>query len=411
MTTAARPAVGVTGIGAVSAWGWDVEALWTGLASGETAIKRFDRFDHRQYSTHVAAQVPDPPASTAARLEMLGRGCLAERFALAATDEALRMAGLEEDLSAERAGVFFSSSTGGMLEAEQYYFELKAGRRPDLRLIATQTVSIPGDAVARRFRVTGPVETTSSACASGALALESALDAVRRGEVSIAIAGGSDSLCRTTFGGFNALRAVAENPCVPFRRERTGLSLGEGAGVMVLEPLDAARARGREPLAFLAGAGSSSDAHHMTAPQPHGVGAARAMTAALGDAGLDRAEVDFLNAHGTGTPLNDLAEWRALDQVFGERANRLPLTSSKGSIGHLLGSAGSIEAVATVLCLQHGAVHPCAGPGELDPEAPVDLVRDRPRFLDGPCCALSLNLGFGGCNGALILTERGQGQE
>jgi 3-oxoacyl-[acyl-carrier-protein] synthase II len=403
VTRSSRPAVAVTGIGAVSAWGWGVEPLWAGLSSGATAIAGFDRFDHGGYPTHLAAQVSDAGATDEATPRGPRGACLAECFALAAAHEALRMAGFGDDLSGERAGVYFSSSTGGMFEAEQYYLALRAGERPDLRLVATHTVTVPGDAVARRFRVAGPVETTSSACASGALALESALAAVRRGDVEVALAGGSDSLCRTTFGGFNALRSVAETPCLPFRQERTGLSLGEGAGVLVLEAVDAARARGRQPLAILAGAGSASDAHHMTAPHPRGDGAARAVDAALGDAGIDASGIDFVNAHGTGTPLNDLAEWQALSRVFGRRASRLPLTSTKASIGHLLGSAGSIEAVATVLCLRHRAVHPCAGAGEIDPLTPVDLVRHQPRRLGRSCRALSLNLGFGGCNGALVL--------
>lgn len=401
MTTPERPIVAVTGIGAVSGFGWGVEALWEGLEAGATAIAAFDRFDHAEYATHVAAQVPRREGRPDGR----EGGSLAERFALAAAGEALTMAGLGDDLSAVSAGVYFSSSTGGMFEAEEYYLALRAGDRPDLRLMASHTVSVTGDAVARRFRVTGPVETTSSACASGALAVESALDAVRRGDVTLAIAGGSDSLCRTTFGGFNALRSVAEGPCLPFRQERTGLSLGEGAGVLVLETLEAARRRGRSPLAILAGAGSSSDAHHMTAPDPRGEGAARAIEAALADAGVTAADIDFINAHGTATPLNDVAEWQALRRVFGEHAGRLPLTASKASIGHLLGSAGSIEAVATVLSLLRRAVHPCAGPGEVDRETPVDLVRQRPRQFAGPACAVSLNLGFGGCNGALVLAS------
>jgi 3-oxoacyl-[acyl-carrier-protein] synthase II len=311
-----------------------------------------------------------------------------------------------DDLSTAGCGIYFSSSTGGMFEAEQYYLAQRAGDRPDLRLMATHTVAVPAEAVARRLGVTGAVETTSSACASGALAVESALRALRRGDVSLAIAGGADSLCRTTFGGFNALRSIAEDPCVPFRRERTGLSLGEGAGVLVLEPVEAIRARGLEPLAVLEGAGSSSDAHHMTAPHPEGDGAARAMLAALTDAGLAPDAISFVNAHGTGTPLNDLAEWKALSAVFGDRASRIPVTSTKASVGHLLGSAGSLEAVATVLGLQDLRVHPCAGSGTLDPSTPVDLVRDQPRPQRLPCTAMSLNLGFGGCNGALVLTRR-----
>jgi 3-oxoacyl-[acyl-carrier-protein] synthase II len=173
-----------------------------------------------------------------------------------------------------------------------------------------------------------------------------------------------------------------------------------------LETAASAAARGARPLAELAGAGSTGDAHHMTAPRPDGDGAARAIEAALADAGVGPDEIDFVNAHGTGTPLNDLAEWQALVRVFGERAHRLPLTSTKGSVGHLLGSAGAAEAAATVLCLDRGAVHPTPGMAAVDPATPVRLVTGRPLPLAANA-ALSLNLAFGGCNAAVVLTRGG----
>jgi 3-oxoacyl-[acyl-carrier-protein] synthase II len=240
-----------------------------------------------------------------------------------------------------------------------------------------------------------------------------ALDALRAGEVEVAVAGGSDSLCQLTYAGFNALRAVSEEPCRPFRTARDGMSIGEGAAVLVLEPLARALARGARPLALLAGAGASCDAHHMTAPEASGAGAAAALSAALADAGIDPAEVVFVDAHGTGTPLNDAAEWRALERVFGPRARTLPVAATKAAVGHLLGSAGAIEAVATVLCLAAGEVHPTPGGGEIDPEAPAALVAGRPLPIAGRAggAAVSINLAFGGSNAALVFerTARADG--
>jgi len=347
---------------------------------------------------------------------------MADRFAVAAAVEAVRQAGLPlpfESLNGEPGvscvGVFFGSSTGGMWEAEAFFQDfLTMRRRSRLRHLASHQVNAPGDALARHLGVTGPVWTFSSACASGALALGAALEAVRSGEVEVALAGGSDSLCQLTYAGFNALRSVDEGPCRPFRAGRAGMSIGEGAAVLVLEPLARVLARGAVPLAVLAGAGASCDAHHMTAPDPSGTGAAAALEAALGDAGFAPEEIDFVNAHGTGTPLNDAAEWNALQRVFGARAAELPVTATKALLGHLLGSAGAIEAVATVLCLRHGELHPVPSgepaasletPGA-DP-VPVALVLDRPLPLPGARAAVSTSLAFGGSNAALVFSRYG----
>jgi 3-oxoacyl-(acyl-carrier-protein) synthase len=279
-------------------------------------------------------------------------------------------------------------------------------RDADVRPLGSQQVSSPGDAVARRLRVCGPVETVSSACSSATLAIGLGLAAIRDGEADLAVVGGADTLCRTTFGGFNALGAVDQKPCTPFRASRAGLSLGEGGAALVLESLDAALARGAAPLGELAGAGASCDAHHMTAPDPEGRGAALALRRALDDAALPPSAVDAINAHGTGTPHNDLAEYRAIADVFGERASSIPLTATKASVGHLLGSSGAIEAVVTVLSLSQQCVPPTPGPAAVDPEIPVRLV------VGGPLAArlevaVSVNLAFGGCNGALVFRRRG----
>jgi 3-oxoacyl-[acyl-carrier-protein] synthase II len=404
---AESPPVVVTGVGAVSGYGWGAAALWQGLRSGRTAVGPFDRFDHQGHRTHVAAQAP-PLANEP--LSANGHGdSLADGFAVAAAREALAQAGLAaagESLPARlRAALFFGSSTGGIFESEGFFDELTrpAARRARLDLLRSQQTSGPGEAVARALGVGGPVLTISSACASATLAIGRGLEALRSGEVDVALVGGADSLCRMTYAGFNSLRAVDAEPCRPFRGERAGLSIGEGAALLVLEPLSAARARGARPLAWLAGAAASCDAYHMTAPDPSGGGVARAIRGALADAGVEPAAVDFVNAHGTGTPLNDAAEWQALRAVFGERAARLPVTSTKGCVGHLLGSAGAIEAVATVLCLLHGEVHPTPGAGPVDPSCPVDLVLEAGRPVAGEAAALSANFAFGGSNAALLL--------
>ncbi len=400
-----RRTVVITGLGAVSPFGWGTAALWKGLRAGDHAVGSFDRFDAARHRTQIAAQVPHPGDADVASAAG-DTSSLADAFAVAAADEALAQAGFKRGIAGCDAGVYFGSSTGGMLESEAFFAGLlrpRGERTFRMRDLLSQPPSGPGDAVARAFGVRGPVTTLSSACASATLALGEALAALREGEVEVALAGGADSLCQLTYAGFNSLRAVDAGPCRPFRHQREGMTLGEGAGVLVLETLAHATARGARPLAVLAGAGASCDAHHMTAPDPSGAGVARAIRLALADAGVDADAVAFVNAHGTGTPLNDAAEWAALSTVFGERARRVPVTSSKGNLGHFLGSAGAIEAVATVLCLQHGEVHPTPGAGPVDPEAPVDLVLGEPRSIARNGAALSTNFAFGGSNAAVIL--------
>jgi 3-oxoacyl-[acyl-carrier-protein] synthase II len=426
----------VTGLGAVSGLGWGVEPLWEGLRAGRTGIRPFARFDHSGHRTHLAAEVPEPPPSLAAlerRVHFWRRLSLADRYAVFAAAEALAQAGLGVPLASSPddeegnagVGVYFGSSTGGMFESELFFADFLADRRrARLSGLTAQQVNGPGDAVARHLGITGPVQTVSSACASGALALGAALEAIRAGEVDLAIAGGADSLCQLTYAGFNALRSVDAGACRPFRAAREGMSFGEGAAVLVLEPLERALARGVRPLAELAGAGASCDAHHMTAPDPSGAGAAAALVAALRDAGLPPGAVDFVNAHATGTPLNDAAEWRAMARVFGERAEGLPVAATKGIIGHLLGSSGAIEALVTVLSLMRGELHPVPGGADtagtseasgteedfgenrgMDPDLPVMLVLDRPLALPEARTAVSTSLAFGGSNAALVFSR------
>jgi 3-oxoacyl-[acyl-carrier-protein] synthase II len=407
--------VAVTGLGAVSAFGWGVEALRRGLAAGETAIGPLRRFAGEGHRTAVAAEVPsadEAPEALARLVPGWADLSLADRFALAAAAEALAGAGGAAAVLGgrpESAGVFFGGSTAGMLESEEVFAERSGAPllRRGLERLASQPLDAPAAAVARAFGLGGPVVTVSSACASGTQALGLALDALRSGEVEVALAGGADSLCRLTYAGFNALRVVDARPCRPFRAAREGMTLGEGAGVLVLEPEERVRARGAEGIARLLGVGNSCDAHHMTAPHPEGVGAALAIERALSDAGLDGGVPAFFNAHGTGTPLNDLSEWRGMERVFGAGASEVPLTATKAAVGHLLGSSGAIEAVATVLCLRDRQVHPAPGDGDLDPETPVRLVLDEPLRLELEGVALSTSFGFGGANAAAVFGPAG----
>lgn len=392
--------IAIVGIGAVTPFGWSVPEFRNGLRAGRTAVGPFDRFDASRHRTRLAAQAPPPPS----RLRFPRRASTADRFALAAAREALDQAGLTGTPLGRSSAVIFGSSTGGMLESESWFDGLARNSARDSLLVAQQ-FSAPGEAVAREARVGGPVETISAACASGAMALARALDALRSGEVDMALAGGSDSLCQLTYAGFNALRSVADMPSRPFRRNRDGLSLGEGSAVLVLEPLERALERGAAPLALLAGAGESCDAHHMTAPEPSGAGAARAIRWALESACVGPESIAFINAHGTGTPHNDASESAALHTVFGDRTSSIPVTSTKSLVGHLLGSAGALEAVATVLDLTDRCVHPMPDGGEPDPELRLDVVIGSSRRVPAATHALTTNLAFGGANAALVLAR------
>lgn len=408
--------VAVTGLGAVSAWGWTLDDFWEGLLRGAPGIAEAEQFDVAGQRTSLASEVMDDDGNRQDLTELwrspaARRWSRADRFAVAAATEAWRLARLGPARREGSVGVFFGGSTAAMSEGEDYFGALVCDREalPTIRYLASHQINGPGDAVARHLGVTGRVETLSSACASGGLALGSALDALRRGEVEVAVAGGADSLCKLTYAGFNSLRAVDPDLCAPFHAERAGLNLGEGAGMLVLETVERALSRGRSPLALLLGHGASCDAHHMTAPHPEGEGASRAIEAALGDAGISESDVLFVNAHGTGTPLNDRAEGAAFARIFGDRLGRIPMTSTKGLVGHYLGSSGAIEAVASVLGLSHGVVHPTPGRGEVDPDIPVDLVVHEPRRLEVPAdrlaCAVSTSFAFGGSNAAVVFAR------
>lgn len=387
----------VTGLGAVSSLGPTADSLWQHAIAGKRGIDKLDLFDVATHRTTLAAQVDSsqlPPA--------FAHMARADRFGCLATEAAVRNLPAET-LQSVRAGVFFGSSTGALFEGERFLRELLAKREGDLHTIVGLQNDGPGNAVARQFGVHGPVMTFSTACTSANVAIGAALDALRSGEVDLAIAGGADELCEITFAGFNSLRAIDANPSRPFREDRAGLSIGEGSGVLLLERKSHAIARGATMLAELVGCGRSCDAQHVSAPDPNGIGAARAIELALADANLSAGDVTFVNAHGTGTPHNDVAESQAMQRVFGERARTLPITSTKSMVGHLLGAAGGIEAVLTVMAIQHQLLPATAGEAPADSALGLDVVVHESRTLPKTNVGISTNLAFGGNNAVIVI--------
>lgn len=386
----------VSGLGAVSALGPDVAAFRRGLREGRSGIGALTRFASGGRSDR-AAEVPyegsGAPANGSLRLSH------ADRLARAAAREAVRAAGLEPAMLAE-AMLVVGSTTGGMRATEEHYWARARGEAARYRLsrLLATPLSTPTDVVAQDLGIGGARRTVATACSSSALAIGLAAEAIRRGRTDVAVVVGTDQLCRLTYAGFEALQALDVEACRPFDRTRRGLTLGEGAGALVLESAAHAAARGARPVVVLGGWGTTSDGHHPTAPHPEGAGAIRALQAALADAGRAPADVDYVNAHGSATPQNDAIEMRVLRAVLGARLGRVPVSSTKSQIGHCLGAAGALEAVATVVALDDGVLPPTLRVREPEPEwADVDLVADAGRTAP-LACALTASYGFGGHN-------------
>ncbi|HEY2993518.1 MAG TPA: beta-ketoacyl-[acyl-carrier-protein] synthase family protein [Methylomirabilota bacterium] len=383
----------VTGLGAVTPFGSGVKAYWAGLAAGTCAIRPLTVIEADGFRCRIAAEVPEVSSGSRRRSR-------ADRLALGAVVEALDDAGLTAADRAE-AALVTGAVGGGMLEAEAWYWARARGERPPGWAAALRAI-LPGshaEALGHRLRLGGPRHTVVTACSSGAVALAEAADLVADGVVDVAVAGGVDAMTRMCFMGFNALKLLDPEPCRPFDRDRRGMSIGEGAAFVVLEAAERARARGARVHAELAGHGMTTDAFHVTAPEPEGEGMARAMCAALAAAGVSPPAVGYVNAHGTATPQNDRIEARAIARVFGEGG---PLVSStKSMIGHTMAAAGALEAIATILALTHELIPPTATLVTPDPEVTFDCV---PRVAREAAveCAISNSFGFGGQNVTLL---------
>jgi 3-oxoacyl-[acyl-carrier-protein] synthase II len=395
----------ITGVGSWNGFGAGVPAFLDALRAGRCAIGDMTLFPTDRFRTHRAAVAPTPERDRALGASLARRLSRSDRFALAAAREAWAGSGIATSgLAAERIAVVVGGTTGGMLEAEEALRARRSGETRRFRpgVLVSMPVHATAQLLAFALDCRGPRATLVTACSSSANSIGVAADWIQDGRADAVVAGGTDAHCKMTYAGFNALQALDPDSCRPFDRRRAGLSLGEGAAMFVLEEEERARKRGAEILAVFAGYGTSADAHHMTAPDPQGRGAVAAMRRALAEANLASDDVDYVNAHGTGTPTNDPIETRAVKTVFGDHARRLAVSSTKSLVGHCLGAAGAIEILATVLALRHGFVPPTVNLEEPDPECDLDYVprEARDKRLRA---ALSNSYGFGGNNTSVVL--------
>jgi 3-oxoacyl-[acyl-carrier-protein] synthase II len=401
-----RRRVVVSGLGAVTALGPTLEQTWKGLLAGACGIRPLSLFDPSAYRTQTAAQIDEIPDAflTPAERRRMSR---ADRLGLAAAREALAASGLE--LSREnptRLGVILGGGTSGLIDSEAFFELYLKGRKARPSKVLNHLPDSITDRVAQRFGLEGIKSTITTACSSSANALGYAFDAIVAGLADVVVTGGSDVLARLTYGGFNSLRSVDPDPCRPFDRDRKGLSIGEAAGILVLEEEQRARRRGAPIVAELRGYGVTSDAYHMTAPDPSGSAGGRTIAAALENAGVDADSVDYVNAHGTATPQNDSAETAALKAALGDRARRIPISSIKSMIGHCLCASGAIEAVATALTVRDGRVPPTIHYENPDPACDLDYVPNAARDHEVRV-ALSNSFAFGGNSSVVVLARYG----
>jgi len=413
MDREARRTVVVTGIGLVTPLGCGTAENWEALCAGRSGTGPVTRFDASPLPARVAGEVRGFEADRFLDRKEQRRTDLFIQYALAAASLAVDDAGLSVPLAAPtRVGVIVGTGIGGIKSVEDSVpaFIEKDVKRISPFLVPRLIPSMAASQVAMRIGARGPSYATSSACASGAHALGDALALLRDGTQDVVLAGGAEApICMMGYLGFAAMRALStafnDDPTRasrPFDSDRDGFVMAEGAGVLVLETLEHARARGARPLVELAGYGATCDAHHLTQPEPDGLGAATCMTLALNDASLHPTDVDYVNAHGTGTELNDVVETQAIKRVFGERAATLAVSSTKSMTGHTLGAAGAIEAAYTALALSRGIVPPTINLDHADPACDLDYVANVARRMPLRA-ALSNSFGFGGTNACVAL--------
>ncbi len=402
----------VTGLGTVNPCGLDVETSWNEVLAGRSGITNIARFDAREFDMpcRVAGELKGFDPLNWFKAKDIKKFDLMAQYGIAATEMAWSDAGLPRDgtgLDFEMAGTILGTGIGGLDTIEHTHTTImeKGHQRVSPFFVPKMMANAVAGTISIRFGLMGPSFITSSACASSNHAMACAFRSVRHGEQDLCVTGGAEATI-TTMGmaGFNSLRAMSrahnDEPTKasrPFDKGRDGFVMGEGAGILIFEELEHAKKRGARIYCEIVGAGMTADAFHITAPAPGGSGPRRAMQRALRDAGIEPEQVDYINAHGTSTALNDAAETEAVKAAFGEHAYKLAMSSSKSLVGHLLGGSGGVEAVFTAKSIQEGRVHPTINQDEPDPECDLDYVPNVMRELDVRY-ALSNSLGFGGHN-------------
>ena len=403
----------ITGLGAVTPLGNNVDDFWAGIREGKVGIGPITKFDTTDYKVKIAAEVKDFKAADYMDFKAAKRMENFSQYAVAAAKEAFAMAGL--DMSQEdpyRVGVIIGSGVGSLQAIEREHQKLleKGPAKVNLMLVPMMISNMAAGNVSIQLGARGKCTDVVTACASGTHSIGDAFRAIQYGDAEVMIAGGTENAI-TPIGvsGFTNLTALTtcndpERASIPFDKDRSGFVLGEGAGIVILEELEHAKARGAKILAEMVGYGATGDAHHVTAPIEDGSGAAKAMSLAMEEAGVQPEDVDYINAHGTSTPLNDLSETRAIKLAFGEAAYNVKINSTKSMIGHLLGAAGGVECVVCVKSLMEGFIHQTMGSKETEGECDLNYcigapVQQEIRY------AMTNSLGFGGHNATLLLKK------
>ena len=406
----------LTGMGAVTPLGNSVPAYWDGLKNGVNGIKTITSFDTTGYKAKVAGEIRDfDPLTFLDKKEAshMDRNC---QFALAAAKEAMEQSGLmESGIDPFRVGTFISSGIGGLQVFETEHEKLlnKGPRRVSPFAIPMMIANMATAHVSMAFGLKGESYAPVSACASGTQAVGEAMRAIRHGYLDAAVAGGAEScITPVAIAGFSNMHALSleqdpEQACCPFDKKRSGFIMGEGAGILVLESLTHAKARGAHIIAEVIGYGSTSDAYHITSPDPTGEGPSRAIRMAMEDGGVTADDVTYINAHGTSTPINDASETEAIKIALGDAAYRCKISSTKSMTGHLLGAAGAIEAIACAKAIEEGVIPPTIHLTEQDEACDLDYVPNQAVSCEIDV-ALSNSLGFGGHNAAIALRRFGE---
>jgi 3-oxoacyl-[acyl-carrier-protein] synthase II len=407
----------VTGMGAITPLGKSVPEYWDGLINGVSGADMITQFDTSKFKTKFACEVKDFEPTNYLDRKAARKLDRFTQFALIASDQAVKDAGISKDnVDVDRVGVIFASGIGGMTTFQEDVMEFARGDgtpRFNPFFIPKMILDIAAGQISMRHGFRGPNYAVVSACASSTNALIEAFDNIRIGRADIIIAGGSEAVIREAgVGGFNAMKALSERnddpktASRPFDKDRDGFVMGEASGVLILESLDHALARGANIYCEIAGGGATADAHHITAPHPEGLGAQNVMVVALRDAGMKPEDIDYINVHGTSTPLGDIAETKAILNVFGEHAYNLNISSTKSMTGHCLGAAGVVEALACILAVTKNVIPPTINhftdDPDLDPKLNFTFNKAQYKTVNA---ALSNTFGFGGHNASVIVKK------
>jgi 3-oxoacyl-[acyl-carrier-protein] synthase II len=404
----------VTGVGVVSPLGTGVEKNWDALMRGQSGIAPITRFDASELPTQIAAEVKDFNAEEFIEKKELKKMDLFIQYAMGAADLAMKDSGLQiTDENAERVGVLVGSGLGGLPTIEKYHKAMLEGGYKKISpfFIPMLIINLAPGQISIKHGAKGPNLSSVSACATGTHSIGDAYHMIQRGDADAMIAGGAEStITPLAIGGFNVMKALStrnDDPTAasrPFDMGRDGFVMAEGAGIVILEEYESAKKRSAKIYGEVVGYGLTGDAYHLTAPAPEGEGAARCMKMALAGAGIDAAEVDYINAHGTSTPFNDRFETMAIKTVLGNHAKKVMVSSTKGMTGHGLGAAGGFEAVYCLLAMDRGAVPPTINYVDPDPDCDLDYVPNEARQTEVRV-AMSNSLGFGGTNATLLFRK------